>query len=220
MENRNIGLSLFIFLAGLLFGLSTSYNSWDGIFFVYTGSADHRQPAAINKIFDYSHLEGTALKLAAQERLVESAKVEVSDRQVGIALGHFVTKSDQGRKILACQRYSKLELEFIAPGIAVNGLPPKMIVESPCHENDQDINRMATIWLPLGELYASAPSDNFEQQYFNNLPVTLRMENLGGQWPDKWVLNSVQLKGEMDDLTISKDDIRLLPKNVEFTVPR
>ena len=65
-----------------------------------------RDPAAIRRTYDFSMLNGSALESAAKMRILSGAKVVRGNSEVGIELGHFVVKGEDGQKTLACQRYS------------------------------------------------------------------------------------------------------------------
>lgn len=168
-----------------------------------------RDPAAIKKVYDFSHLQGSALDFAAKQRLIEGAKV-VHDRQdVGVELGHFVVKGNDGQKQFACQHYSRIVLQFQGEGVAVAGELPQMEVEGAC-EISPDINSIAAVWIPVSKILGEPVSDG-EFDFREGKLARLKFTNVSDQWPKMWQLRSVRLvdpSGAHSEVTIQTSELK------------
>ncbi|MCB0363966.1 MAG: hypothetical protein H6624_13110 [Bdellovibrionaceae bacterium] len=190
-DSRVLSGSVLVICAALI-GSWVSLRSWDGISYYYLDS-DKRHPAAVRKVFDFSHLEGSALELASQKRLLSDARVvAVAESQdLGVELGHFITRGEAGGKQFACHAYDRVELTFYAEGMAIAGEKPLMIVEADCRIGD-DINRISAIPIPVSKILQENPGE-LELQYMEENPVLIRFDHVAGQWPREWTLFSVKL---------------------------
>lgn len=191
MKNK-ILFSLIIFGFAALFGVYSQMQSWDGVIFISNSQIleKNRNPAAIRKVFDFSQLEGSALKMRSQRRLIEEANITNENGRVSIELGHFVTKGEGNRRIFACDFYERVTLTFKAEGIAASGEIPTLRVEGPCKVS-ADLNKISLISIPVNKILNERPSDmdlNYDQS-----SVSFHFENMGQSWPKNWVLKSVKL---------------------------
>jgi hypothetical protein len=150
-----------------------------------------RDPAAIKKTYDFSHLEGSALNYAAKQRLLDGAKVIQEDKDLGVELGHFVIRGEDGQKAFACQRYSKVVLGFEGDGVAVGGELPQMEVEGNC-EISSDINSIAAVWIPVSKIIGEPVADG-EFDFREGHVAKLKFFNVSDQWPKTWMLRTVKL---------------------------
>lgn len=189
MHRDNLkGITVFIlaFVSGWLLSLRT----WDGlVYFVFEGD---RQPAAVARSFDLSHLQGEALRDAAHRRLLSEANAFKGEKGIGVRLGHFIARGPDGTKKLACQIYEKVEMTFVADGVAESGEAPLMIVEGPCAVDKKDINHISAIWVPIERVLNEKPGD-MELSFYDENDVTLKFDHIGLQWPKNWSLQSVRL---------------------------
>ena len=166
-----------------------------------------RLPAAIPRGYDYSHLEGSALKQAAQDRLVRGVKVIVGGGASGLELGHFVQRNDRGEVVGACEIYKELELKFAAGDMAISGEPPEMVVNGPCRPAD-DANWIAPIMVPYTKIL-QLPVRDVELANFDDASVKISFHNMSDSWPRVWVLQSVKITSpNAEILEVSTDDIR------------
>jgi hypothetical protein len=168
-----------------------------------------RDPAAIRRTYDFSMLNGSALESAAKMRILSGAKIVHNNSDVGVELGHFVVKGEDGQKTLACQRYSKLVLTFEGDGSAVNGELPRMEVEGNC-EASNDINSISPLMIPVAKILGEPVGDG-EFSFRENKPVAVRFANVLDQWPTAWHLKSVRLydaQKSTDQVVISAEELR------------
>lgn len=218
---RKVLLAAIIFGFGAGVGLSTYESKWNTIALV-SPSDTGRTVANIDASYDFSRLEGVALNSASQERLVEVAKVFEENGDVGIILGHFVTRNGFGDPVMACSLYDKIEIVFYASGMAVNGAPSQMVVSGRC-EVGEDLNLINPIWISVSKLFHGMPrSEELTDPVF---PTTeLKFVNMGMAWPVDWYVHSVRLKDSderTDDLFIDATALRRIhPVLLSFSWPK
>lgn len=173
--------------------------SFDGVIYVSADKylVNERNPAALKRVFDYSAFEGEPLKIRSFKRLIDDAQVVAKDGAVGVGLGHFVTKGDDGRGALACDYYGRVTLKFEGEGIMEFGEKPVMTVEAPCSVSS-DLNRIDPIWIPFTRLIAEnqAPARFLEASFPDQAGVRFKFENMTAEWPRQWTLVSVKLHNE------------------------
>ncbi|MGE0762839.1 MAG: hypothetical protein AB7N80_06145 [Bdellovibrionales bacterium] len=187
---------------------------------IYIDLGDGRGPAAIGRVYDVSALEGKALSRKVNEQLIGEAHVLKEGKKIGLELGQFVTES-KGKKMLACSVYDRVELVFQSEGEATAGEVPQMSVEGACRNSAEKLLWMQPIWIPVGDLLQRSPATS-AIDFFDQEPVSLRFENLGDQWPRRWVLNRLILHDDHrpgENITIERSAIRAAnPKSliIEF----
>lgn len=173
-----------------------------------------RDPAAIKKVYDFSNLEGSALNYAAKQRLLDGVKViRDTNKDIGLELGHFVIRGEDGHKAFACQRYSKVVLAFEGEGVANGGELPKMEVEGNC-EISSDINSIAAVWIPVSKILGEPVADG-EFDFREGHPAKLKFANVSDQWPTMWQLKSVRLvdpSGANEEVSIPSEELREILK--------
>ncbi len=91
-----------------------------------------RTPAAIQKNFDFSKLEGEDLSKAARRRLAEGARVVTAGNSKGVSLGHFEVTGSNGLPTSACNVYDHIEMTFYSDDMAIGGEPCVMTLDAPC----------------------------------------------------------------------------------------
>jgi len=168
-----------------------------------------RDPAAIRRTYDFSMLNGSALESATKSRILSGAKIVRGNSEVGVELGHFVVRGEDGQKTLACQRYSKLVLTFEGDGSAVNGELPRMEVEGSC-EASTDINSISPLMIPVAKILGEPVGDG-EFNFRENKPLSIRFANVMDQWPTSWHLKSVRLydaQKSTDQVIISAEEMK------------
>ncbi len=180
-----------------------------------------RNPAAIQKNYDFSQLEGSALNFAAKQRLLDGVKVVRENKDLGIELGHFVIRSENGDKVFACQRYGKVILSFQGDGVATSGEPPSMEVEGDCVMVGSDVNRIAAIWVPVQRILGEPAADgDFD---FNDAhPSHVKFANVSDDWPRLWRLKTLRLvdpSGAHEAVTVPEEEVKKMmrqPLILEF----
>jgi hypothetical protein len=210
---RNHAVGIFIFAFAVCLGTVAAVVAWGGKIFVSNAKyiENVRNPAAIRNVFDYSQFEGEPLKIRSLKRLITGAQVVAHQSQIGIELGHFVTKGEGGRGQLACEYYNRVTLQFEGEGVFEFGEKPVMTVEAPCQVS-ADINRIETIWIPHVRLMTDnrEPARTIETTYQDNTHVHFKFDNMTSVWPREWTLVSVRLfsdTSEGREVSISKTEI-------------
>jgi len=196
----------FAFMTGFVFftvAVSCGYllgaNSWNGAIYLADGSLvsnTNRNPAAIKRELDFSHLNGAELITATQKRLVSAARVIIREGLAGVELGHFVARDETGQRRLACDAlYNRLTLRFEGNGMATDGDKARMEVDGPCVTSTQDISRIEPIWIPVSKILKT-PATNEELDFSEG--VKFKFTDMNGDWPTSWSLESVRLYNSED----------------------
>lgn len=167
----------------------------------------NRDPAAIGKIYDFSNLKGEEFRTAVKQRLLAGFVVEKRGGLQGISAGHFVFVDPTGQKKFACQEFDKVSMTFIAEGMAVAGEQATMQVEGAC-EFSEEISKINPLWIPVAQIMNEKPVDG-EIQFNQGKPITLRFNGLTNEWPQAWILKSVELKksNSLDTLSVEDGEI-------------
>jgi hypothetical protein len=187
-----------LILTGLASGYFVSSTSSQFPFYAseVESSAARRDPAAIKRVYDFSNLQGNALSAATKERLIAGARILEVDNEIGVELGHFVIRDQDGNKIFACQKYKRIELVFEGDGSAVAGQLPSMEVEGDC-QISTDINKIAALWIPVKRILGESVGDG-EFDFREGRPVKVRFSNVSDSWPKLWRLQAVRLFSSED----------------------
>lgn len=181
--------------------------------YVDTAFSGSRDPAAIRKSYDFSDLDGVALSQASKQRLLAGTRILKESSQVGVELGHFVVKGPGGSKAFACDKYSKVILQFEGDGMAIAGDKPEMEVEGSC-EVAADINRISPLWIPVAKIMGEPVAEG-EFDFRDPNPIKVRFKNVAEQWPGAWALRSIRLAADNGDIGVSIEGgelRRMIPK--------
>lgn len=165
-----------------------------------------RDPAAVRQVYDFSHLRGSALEVAAKERMVTGLEVFRNGGSVGFGIGHFAFINDKGERTLACREYGRVSLVFEAEGIVVNGERPTMEVEGGC-EFSSDLTKINPLYVPVAQILGEKPADG-EFQFREGRAVSVRFTNLSDEWPRKWVLTNLKLNNGKDEFGADRNELR------------
>jgi hypothetical protein len=210
---QKLGTLMFVLVAGYM-TYATSMNHY-GVIYVDVG--DGRDPAAIRRAYDVSHLDGLALSKKINERLVGDSRILKRDDAIGLELGQFATLSGQNKR-LACAIYDRVQMVFQGEGEASNSRPPEMLVEGYCRTSKKDVLFMEPIWIPVTQILASPATSN-DLTFYDDEPVSLKFSHINGEWPRRWVLNSIRLyhsEQENQEVIVDREEIRLArPKSIE-----
>ena len=222
MSSMKVFAAPTLFLIFLALGVWITERSWDGQLIVFVG--EQRSPAAVRSLFDFSSIDRSALYRSAPTQMFSSAEVVKLKGYAGIKLGHPVISKGRGAKAFGCQvpghngMFDRIELTFIGTGISESGGQPRMVVGAPCRAL-KDLNRLETVWIPMGDIFASQPKDQ-ELQIFGDSPVSLSLVDIPCQWPEDWGLWSARLYRNDNSEKPLVMDTRLLkearPKMLSF----
>jgi hypothetical protein len=210
MKKNSLFGGLAIFTIAVCVGYFSGTRSWKGVVYLTDDSVlnNSRNPAAIRRELDFSHLDGAELITATQKRLVTAARTIAKEGSIGVELGHFVTRDETGQRRLACDAfYNRLTLRFEADGMASAGEKPVMEIDAPCLTSTKDITAIEPIWIPVKKILATHAT-NSDLDYFDG--VKFKFENMSGDWPMTWSLQSVRLYNSQEssrEVNISKGEL-------------
>jgi hypothetical protein len=184
-----------LFIFGLMLGYGIVVRSWGGSLYVYLG--EERSPATVRLLSDYAALDRRSLANDVHQQLVGGAELIRQNGELGVRLGHPLLKLKGGGYDFACAVqgrpgvFDRIELIFWGIGITESGHPPRMVVESSC-QTGEDLNRLATLWLPMSQIFAN-PAKDQQLEFYEDPPLTIRLEQIPGEWPENWVLTHIRL---------------------------
>lgn len=204
-------VATFLGLSASMFGFRAAVSSFDGVIYISQDSLSpmKRNPAAIRRDLDFSRLDGAELITASQKRLVTAARIVLEDQDMGVELGNFVTRGDDGSRQLACDFYDRIELSFEAEGLAESGDKPTMKVSGPCLTS-RDITRVEPVWIPVVKILNERPSNMDVTFSDDDKEVNLSFAHMGAQWPQRWSLHSVRLFNDAEpgrEVSISEREL-------------
>ena len=129
--------------------------------------------------------------VSLSEHLLRTAKVVSVGPSLGLQLTHFEVPAATGKSIGLCQIYPRIELTFVADDMAVNGTPPALSIEGPCHPS-ADGQTLEPISVEFDQiLHAAVKNQKF--QNFLNQEVSATVQNVSDTWPKIWVLHQIRL---------------------------
>lgn len=169
-----------------------------------------RRPATAStkRETDLARLSGAELLTATQDRVISAARIENRNDEIGIVLGHFATRSEDGSRQLACDStYNRISLHFFADGMADAGEKPSMRIDAPCRSSVQDLSSIDAILIPYEKLLQEKPA---------NMDLTIddvkfTFAEMMPEWPRHWALQSVRLYNSEEksrEMLISNREIR------------
>ncbi len=212
MEKRRIAQVAFV-LGFLILGTGAF---WLGSHFAKSAREDVRGPAAVPRTYDFSHLEGSALREASIKQILNGTKTLVAGSLSGVQMGHFTMRNSGGVSVSVCDIYPTIELQFIAGDMAVSGESPEMFVTGECSMADSPGVLDPLMFDYMAVRATQVQEQSLRQPQANNNEV--KFKNVSDTWPRVWVLKQIKfVSGEADrkPLEISVEEIRQsLGKNV------
>jgi hypothetical protein len=175
-----------------------------------TAPAKGRHPASIQKIYDFSQLQGSTLDQAAKQRLLTGLNIERTQEANNIQLGNFVLLNSQQQKDFVCGVYNHITLSFQAEGVAVSGEKPTLVIDTPCGVAD-NINSLAPIRVPFQQIKTQSPRTHELVLQQDGGPLHILSDNNPESWPKNWALTEIKMTHDQDPskvLQISPADIK------------
>jgi hypothetical protein len=211
MGKRRIA-QVFFLIIFLAIGLSAF---WLGTRFAHR--ADSREPAAIPKNFDFSNLEGEALKQASIAQILKGTKVVKAGELTGFEMGHFTMRNSGGVSVSVCDIYPQVELHFVAGDMAVSGESPTMIVTGVCQLAD-NAALIEPILFDYTSIRKTAVKEKSLRQPQSNSEVVF--ENVSDSWPKVWVLDSIQFKSDIENDAADKQMLEISAAEIRKNLGR
>jgi hypothetical protein len=190
-------IAILVFATAVIGGRYYSRHHFHG------GVTTPRVPAAIPKVFDYTHLEGEALETAVQRRLLSGTEFTKADEGIELHVGHFVTNDGEGHPAFACDVYNRVTFIFEAEGFATGGERPTLTVEGPC-EMGENVSEMKALLVPVEKVLSEKPG-NLELSYAEAGAVSMKFTNMSEDWPRQWVLSGIKIFNRDDGRSIILD---------------
>ncbi len=204
----------FMFILGLWITQQTSYFPKESYLKEFLDKPSSRDPAAIRRIYDFSGLEGLALEQAAKNRLISGFNITEEAGSFGLSLGHYALKGTNGRKTFACERYSRIILQFEGDSPVASGEKPSMEIEGKCEISPTDANLIAPLWVPARKILREPVADG-EFDFREGRPIKITFSNLSDEWPKQWRLQGIQLNSSdaSRSVVIADGEIRQLSED-------
>lgn len=160
-----------------------------------------RSPAAIPSTFSWQDIENKQRK-----QILAVTDLIKKDSQFLLHIGDTVEAS-------MCNRYQNVRVEFTAEGIAVSGNKPTLIFTTKCSKQASTIDLL----LPMAEFQHKTASDQ-EFTFAANPGVKVRVENVIGFWPDRWLMSQIIFFNEPEGqkFSISRDYMREVMISLQF----
>jgi hypothetical protein len=185
-----------------------------------------RSTASVKSNYDFTCLTGIDLSNAILNRIVTGIATVRKDGLLGIKIGHFTySDSEEDRKSfcgntkdrkisnylvpnrkMACELYPKMSLHFVADGESSSGDKRSLDIETPCKVST-DLSQTETVWIPWKKLAQESPFEGVTE-YSKPTKVTIKTHNINFTWPEKWILEAIELEGEKDTLKVDASQIK------------
>jgi hypothetical protein len=212
MGNRRVAQVVFVF-GFLILGTGAF---WLGSHFAKSSREDARGPAAVPRTYDFSHLEGAALREASVKQILSGTKTLVAGSLSGLQMGHFTMRSSSGVSVSVCDIYPTIELQFIAGDMAVSGESPEMFVTGDCSMADTPGVLDPVMFDYMAVRATQVQEQSVRQPQADNNEV--KFKNVSDTWPRVWVLKKIKFispGASQTSLEISDQEIRQsLGKNI------
>lgn len=165
---------------------------------------ESRNPANMEAQNDLSDFQGEELEQRTRSNLLENVRItkDQAGDNLGVEIGHFAVRGENGEKELACGYFSQITLVFRGEGMASSGHPPEMVLSADC-EISKDINRLKPLWVPYKKIRDEQARDSTIT--YDGYPK-IEFKNMSGDWPTSWYLNTVRLdNSEIPERVIEAD---------------
>lgn len=203
-----------IFVIGFIFLGVGAF--WLGSKVAKSAREDARGPAAVPRTYDFSNLEGSALREASVKQILSGTKTLVAGSLSGLQMGHFTMRNSGGVSVSVCDIYPTIELQFVAGDMAVSGESPEMHVTGDCSMADTPGALEPVMFDYMAVRATQVQEQSVRQPQANNNEV--KFKNVSDTWPRMWVLKQIKFisaETNRDPLEISVEEIRQsLGKNV------
>jgi|GEM_PF-4035805 hypothetical protein len=185
--------------------------------------------ASVQNNYDLSCLQGKDFEKAYKKKIVSGIKSFRKEGLLGLEIGHFIFSTEvkknsldcisrKDRSIssaalndssslkLACRDYPVITFSFSAEDQATNGEKRQFEVQAECQVKI-DLSKTETIWIPWQKISQETPFDG-EAQFTQPSKLSVKTTNVSQQWPKKWALDSIELKGKKGSLKVDREEIR------------
>lgn len=161
-----------------------------------------RDPASDTRGPDLSALLGPEFMINARIRLVEGLTLTTRDGRIYLTAGHFLGPNNP---ISICSTYNDIEYEFAAEDQASSGDPITITLTSDC-EASRNGGKLEELEVPVDRVLREKPRDT-EFQVYGKRNVTVKLENIDGDWPKEWALRSVRLFNSSNEIGVEGSEL-------------
>jgi hypothetical protein len=187
------------------------FATWMAAQFWEVGS---RGPAAIEQKDLFSFFKNQdSMKIALEQRILESIKIAKSQKSFQIDVRNFAVKSST-ENLHLCEYFDSYTLTFEAEGIASSGERPSMSITAPC-EISAKTKMPVPLMIPVEDIFKLAPNDT-DVSFQINPKTNFSFRNVSDSWPEYWVLSKVEFNNKslsVRDVIIDRRDIYKFSKN-------
>ncbi len=178
-----------------------------------------RAPAAIRESKDFQQILDKPMRVFKRETIISSISLESHEGKHKISLGQFPVPGSRGLN-LVCLEYPYIRLRLVAEGAAVGGRQTQVFVRAPCNMHPRNRDRVSDIPLPFAEIFRRPAQDQQFSWKDLNLEVDVQIENVFGDWPHLWELESIEFykdpQNEEDVLKLTKQEFLQVNKEPLF----
>lgn len=192
---------------GTLLALAFAILSFQlGYFLTYGKSG--REPAGMERDFDFSHLDDQEQTLAVRSRIISGINLVGSGLHYGVELGGYYSRNQKNEILKTCEQFDIVELEFIGSDMAISGESPSLTIAGPCRGVEYQ-NKIAPLYIPFNTLI-NKPARDLRMVADENGAPSIAVKNLSDSWPKVWILNNIRLhnKETLEKIVITKDEIK------------
>ena len=154
-----------------------------------------RSPAAVRTSDNFKEIIEKPLRVYKRESVIDSIQVSYKNGKSFFSMGQFsvpTTNQQTNQANLVCLEYPVLRLKFLGEGTTVNGRKPSAVINTVCAIQDKNHDDVKQVPLPFSDLQR-LPAQNQRLDYSQpNFPVQIEFEDIQGDWPTLWHLESVE----------------------------
>lgn len=169
-----------------------------------------RAPAAVRESKEFQEILDKPLRVFKRDVVASSIEVDQHGEKSKLSFGQFSVAASHGPN-LVCLEYPYVRLSWVAEGRSVSGKKTRVWVKAPCKIHQKNSERVSDIPLPFEELYRRPAQDQSWPWQESGMDLQVDVENVFGEWPRLWELESIEFFKESDKLedmiTLSKQEI-------------
>lgn len=169
-----------------------------------------RAPAAVRESKEFQEVVEKPLRIFKREAVASSILIDSHKGKQKLSFGQFPVVANKGPNLI-CMEYPYLRLVWVAEGRAVSGKKTRLLVNAPCKIHPRNRDRVSDVPLPFDEVYRRPAQDQKFQWSDLGLNIEIDAENVYGDWPRLWELESIEFykepTGEGETVSLSKAEI-------------
>ena len=184
-------LAFFTFSLLFYLGYVLAQQSWNGDRFILL--MDTMSPSSVRNIASINSqsafFENSPLTEENKAAFLNEVTVEDRGKEIAFIMPHFLVLTDSGESVLVCERYQRIHITFISPGLSFHGHAPQMTLRAECGINKQNPLQMGPFFIPKEQILQSS----LDQELFQSDSATVFMNHNYISWPNRWMLSQIRL---------------------------